>query len=456
MFNIRLLDKYIPLKRLLFAISTAIIMLPYQLVSQDIALVNNGCNIYIQGPGSMTASPTISVHGSFLNLNDGLTDGTIEENKGNIWLDSNWTNNANNNVFTNFSGSDIDGYVTFHNTSDIQYIGGTNPTHFENLFLNDYRKQLNNDNNLIHGTLYLDAAFILNSNNFIIDNPNPLSMNYMSGFIKSETLPGAYGTIQWNIGSGLGNYIIPFGSDNSFFDDLNYTIDIKSSMGINDNIKFATYHSDMYNYPLPIGASPLEIEPRKIVDRYWIISPSNPLNNPTADMTFTYSSQDINAAYNSINIKYLKASRNNTTLGQWMDMAPRGIPANNTVTIEDVTPAEFFEPWILVNIPGPVANVFVPDAFTPDGDVINDEFIPIFQINYEVASYDFYIFDRWGNMMFHTTDPTKGWNGKKNNVEGEPVINVYSWVVVVKGKNKENPNDEPRGEKLVGKVTLLK
>ena len=456
MFCINLLAKYLHLDWLFFATIFVFIMLSNSLISQDIAIVNNGCNIYVQGPGSMIASPTISIHGSFLNLNDGVNDGSIEEKSGNIWLDSNWTNNANNNVFTNLSGSNTDGFVTFHNTSDIQYIDGTNPTHFENLFLNDYRKQLQNNNNLLYGVLYLDAAFILNGNNFIISNPNPLSISYISGYIKSETLPGGYSTIQWNIGSGLGNYIIPFGSDNSFFNDLNYSIDVKTPMGFNDYISFATYHSDMYNYPLPIGASVLELEPRKVIDRYWIISPSNPNNNPTSDMTFSYTSQDLNPAYNSLDVRYLKASRNNTTLGKWLDMTPRGTSSSNTVTIENITPAEFFEPWTLVNIPGPLTNVFVPDAFTPDGDGINDEFIPIFQIDYEVISYEFYIFDRWGNIQFHTTDPTAGWNGRKNNVEGNPINNVYTWLIIVKGKNKENIDSDGVREKLVGKVTLFK
>ena len=456
MFNIRLLAKYLHLDWLLIAAVFAIVMLPDQLISQDIALVNNGCNIYVQGPGSMVAAPTISLHGSFLNLNDGNSDGRIEENGGNIWLDSNWTNDAGNNVFTNTTGSNTDGFVTFHNTADIQYINGSNPTHFENLFLNDYRKKLLNDNNLVNGVLYLDAVFVLNSFNFIINNPNPLSINYISGFIKSETLPGNYSTIQWNIGSGLGKFIIPFGSDNSFFNDLNYSIDIKTPMGINDYISFATYPTDIYNYPLPTGASALELEPRKVIDRYWIISPSNPNNNPTSDMTFSYSSQDLNPAYNSLDIRYLKASRNNTTLGQWLDMTPRGTSSINTVTIENITPAEFFEPWTLVNIPGPVTNVFVPDAFTPDGDGLNDVFIPVFQYDYEVISFDFYIYDRWGNLQFHTSDPTAGWNGKRNNVDGEPKIDVYTWMIIVKGKSKENVDGNAIREKLVGKVTLLK
>ncbi|OIP01859.1 MAG: hypothetical protein AUJ98_03125 [Bacteroidetes bacterium CG2_30_33_31] len=424
--------------------------------TQNISVINNGCNIYVAGNGSILGTPTISIHGSYLNLNDGISDGRIEENFGNIWLDENWTNNANNNVFTNLSSSNSDGIVTFHNTTNIQYIDGINPTNFENIYLNDYRKKLLNDNNLVNGILHLDAALDLNSHNFIINNANPTAINYISGFIKSETFPGNYSLLQWNIGAGLGVYSVPFGSDYQTFNDLNYSIDIQTPMADGDNIKFATYPTDIYNNPLPTGASNLELEVLKVVDRYWIISPSNPLNKPKVNMTFSFSSNDINSGYNSINIKNLKASRNNSTLGKWMDMTPRGYNAANTVTIENVMPADFFDAWTLVNIPGPLANVFVPDAFTPNGDGLNDEFLPVFQVDYQIISYDFYIFDRWGNIQLHTSDETKGWNGKKDNVNGVPNIGVYSWLIIVKGKNSENLDGDGVKEKFIGKVTLLK
>ena len=455
MFKIKILTKYFYLERGRLPVSVIFILFNISLFSQNTAFVNNGCNIYVQGPGSLTANPTISIHGSYLNLYDGQNHGTIEEVGGNIWLDSNWINNAGNNVFTNNTGSNTDGFVTFHNTKSVQYIDGTTPTHFENLFLNDYRKQLLNNNNLVNGVLYLDAALILNSFNFIINNPNPLSISYISGFIKSETLPGNYSTLQWNIGSALGTFKIPFGSDIYSFNDLNLTVNLKTPIGPGDYMSFATYPADMYNLPLPTTSSPLELEPRKVADRYWILSPSNPLNKPTCDITFTFSGNDIDNAHNSIDRKLLKASRNNTDIGKWLDMKPRGTVAGNTVTIHDVTPAEFYEPWTLVNIPGSPTNVFVPDAFTPDGDGLNDVFKPTFKVDFVVTSYEFIIFNRWGEEVFHTTDPDEGWNGRKHNNEGEPVIDVYSWVIIVKGQDIENNDDDYR-KRIVGMVTLYK
>jgi gliding motility-associated-like protein len=49
-----------------------------------------------------------------------------------------------------------------------------------------------------------------------------------------------------------------------------------------------------------------------------------------------------------------------------------------------------------------------PSAFTPDGDGVNDEFLPVVK---GARLYEMVIMDRWGTERFRTTDPTKGWDG---------------------------------------------
>ncbi|MET6996728.1 gliding motility-associated C-terminal domain-containing protein [Chitinophaga defluvii] len=53
--------------------------------------------------------------------------------------------------------------------------------------------------------------------------------------------------------------------------------------------------------------------------------------------------------------------------------------------------------------------IYVPTAFSPNGDGIND----YFRIKaYGIAALDlFEVFDRWGNKVFFTRDLTSGWNG---------------------------------------------
>ncbi|MBK9764070.1 MAG: gliding motility-associated C-terminal domain-containing protein [Flavobacteriales bacterium] len=66
--------------------------------------------------------------------------------------------------------------------------------------------------------------------------------------------------------------------------------------------------------------------------------------------------------------------------------------------------------------------IFIPNAFTPNGDGTNDVFIPVGK---NIASLHLYVFDRWGTQLFESDDPTVGWDGT---FAGDIVKNdVYVW-----------------------------
>lgn len=69
--------------------------------------------------------------------------------------------------------------------------------------------------------------------------------------------------------------------------------------------------------------------------------------------------------------------------------------------------------------------IYVPTAFTPNGDGLNDKFriIPVGITN---ISY-FNIYNRWGKLIFSTKDPSKGWDGTLNGIP-QPA-GTYVWVV---------------------------
>ncbi|CAN5896134.1 hypothetical protein BH11BAC7_BH11BAC7_19510 [soil metagenome] len=72
----------------------------------------------------------------------------------------------------------------------------------------------------------------------------------------------------------------------------------------------------------------------------------------------------------------------------------------------------------------PDITIYVPNAFTPDGDGLNDVFMPV-HMGINPAEFEFWIFDRWGNLVYHTTTPGKGWNGT---MKGEPAqVDTYVW-----------------------------
>lgn len=59
----------------------------------------------------------------------------------------------------------------------------------------------------------------------------------------------------------------------------------------------------------------------------------------------------------------------------------------------------------------PPLEIFIPNSFTPNGDGINDLFRVVGSNVYE---YEIRIFDRWGNLVFHSKDIDQKWNGLHN------------------------------------------
>jgi gliding motility-associated-like protein len=78
------------------------------------------------------------------------------------------------------------------------------------------------------------------------------------------------------------------------------------------------------------------------------------------------------------------------------------------------------------------ALLFIPDAFSPNGDGINDSF-QIFSPDPNIQVLRFSIFDRWGNTLyeernFAATASGKGWDGKYKSQEMQPGIYIYSLI----------------------------
>ncbi len=79
---------------------------------------------------------------------------------------------------------------------------------------------------------------------------------------------------------------------------------------------------------------------------------------------------------------------------------------------------------ILVSTSNCSTTVYVPNAFSPDGNRINDHFKPIFKR--PVRSYALNIYNRWGQLVFTSADPTIGWDGKVKGVVSRGVF--YIWT----------------------------
>ncbi len=78
----------------------------------------------------------------------------------------------------------------------------------------------------------------------------------------------------------------------------------------------------------------------------------------------------------------------------------------------------------------------LPNTFTPNADGANDFFIP--RENRFVASVEFKVFNRWGNLIYETNDPEINWDGNTNNGEQYPEgTYYYTCSVLEQGLNEE-------------------
>lgn len=99
-----------------------------------------------------------------------------------------------------------------------------------------------------------------------------------------------------------------------------------------------------------------------------------------------------------------------------------------------------------IAIAGQQPLVYVPNAFTPNSNGVNDMFTPSTGF-VDVDQYNFIIFNRWGEQIFRTQDKTEGWDGTFG---GERCPSeVYIWVLRFRAATGEFID-------LKGTVTLIR
>jgi len=95
--------------------------------------------------------------------------------------------------------------------------------------------------------------------------------------------------------------------------------------------------------------------------------------------------------------------------------------------------------------------LYVPNAFTPDNDGVNDSFHPL-GAGYRAESYTFMVFNRWGEVVFLTHDAEEPWIGQNNQQGGNHFVpdGVYGYSVEAQGFHELLPTT------LRGTVTVVR
>lgn len=199
--------------------------------------------------------------------------------------------------------------------------------------------------------------------------------------------------------------------------------------------------------PIQVSNTPLELTPKFILqsilyEREWVeYSFSFVANVPFSHLTIGVFGNDDDkeihqfegvspavAYYFIDNFRMVEIPVENTAANE----GKGGVPE------EDYTDVEPEEP-----------SYYIPNAFTPNGDGDNDFFFPIVP---SLAGYKFCIYNRWGELLFMTTDYNVGWDGLDMNGKSHP-CNVYAWELSYDIQNTEG---EWVTRSHVGSVNLLK
>ncbi len=124
----------------------------------------------------------------------------------------------------------------------------------------------------------------------------------------------------------------------------------------------------------------------------------------------------------------------NTYLIQLIATSENGLCADTTHELITVPSGQLF---------------YVPNAFTPDGDVFNESFQPVFTSGFDPYNYKLTIYNRWGEIVFVSYDANVGWNGTYGD-NGLVNDEVYVWSIEF--------SDENTDKKFInqGHVTVLK
>jgi gliding motility-associated-like protein len=94
----------------------------------------------------------------------------------------------------------------------------------------------------------------------------------------------------------------------------------------------------------------------------------------------------------------------------------------------------------------PVFNIYIPSAFSPNGNGLNETFTAKGEY---IKTFEMYIFDRWGEQLYHTTNINQGWDGTVKGGSAVSQEDIYVYKILA----TDAQNDL---HSYIGSVTLIK
>lgn len=121
---------------------------------------------------------------------------------------------------------------------------------------------------------------------------------------------------------------------------------------------------------------------------------------------------------------------------------------NQNDTTQRTIPVTIFQPDTIIAHLLPQDYVyFGPNAFTPNGDGINDTWRPLNNV-VDLDTYVIEVYDRWGHVVFTSNDPYKEWDGKAGGQQAP--FGVYAY------RAKMHDAFTGKEHKIAGHVTIIR
>ena len=116
---------------------------------------------------------------------------------------------------------------------------------------------------------------------------------------------------------------------------------------------------------------------------------------------------------------------------------PMQVAFNEYGCVDSARNEVFVEPFV----------IYVPNTFIPDGDGVNDFFVPV--TDFEINEWEFNIYDRWGRRIFSDTEVGNSWDGYFNGNLVQDGVYIYT----LKYKSCANPIE---AKMIKGFVNILR
>jgi gliding motility-associated-like protein len=259
-----------------------------------------------------------------------------------------------------------------------------------------------------------------------IEGCTPVTVSFIN-----TTDPGMVGSMCiWDLGDG--NFITDCNSVEDYVYTAPGTYDISLTVTSPNGCPTTTTAAQMITvYPYAIADFTFGPDPATILDP--VIDFESTSENATSYL-WTFGDHGI----------YGTSTEENPSV-----VFPDSVPGSYEVCLEASTPALCPDTEChLVTIDG-VFSLWVPNAFTPDGNGVNDYFYAS-GVGFDNADFEMMIFNRWGELIFESHNADIPWDGSVNGGSTRVQTEVYAWKIVCR--------DEWTGDKkeFVGHVTLVR